>query len=166
MAPCISLPFGAVAESTSDALSDGQVGSPNMTLNRILLVQPRGYLAGGAVPVTMKSDNTNNDDLTAIGTGPFTVYSITAMNHAAASAFLRCKNDTTGKTAPGSETNAAGEPDLEIPGNTAGAGFHVSFPVGISFSTTVSCWSATGEATTDATDAATDDMTVIISRVQ
>ncbi len=160
------LAIGAVAESTTDTLADGAVGAPVMTLSRFLRTTPSGYATGGGVPITMKSDNTNNDDETAVCTGPCTVYSITAFNHAAAAAFFRCENDTTGNTTPGSETAGDGEPNFEIPGATTGAGFTVSFPVGISFSTALTCWIATGEADTDATDAATDDVTVLVSRVQ
>lgn len=158
--------IGAVAESTVDAIADGKIGAPVMTLTRFLRATPSGYLSGGGVPVTMKSDNTNNDDKTAICTGPCTVYSIVAFNHAATSAFLRCENDTAANTTPGSETAADGEPDFEIPANTTGAGFVVQYPVGTSYATALTCWIATGESSSDNTDAATDDVTVQFSRVQ
>jgi len=158
--------FGAVAESTTDTLADGKIGAPVMTLARYLRTTPSGYLSGGGVPVAMKSDNTNNDDKTAICTGPCTVYTIVAFNHAAASAFLRCENDTSANTTPGSETASDGEPDFEIPGATTGAGYVVNYAVGASFSTALTCWIATGEAATDNTDAATDDVSVQFTRVQ
>ncbi len=125
-----------------------------------------GYLSGGAVPITMKSDSSDNDDETAVCTGPCTVYSITAFNHAATSAWLRCENDTAANTTPGSEAAGDGEPDFEIPGNTTGAGFTVAFPVGISYATALTCWIATGEASSNAVDAGLDDVTVLVSRVQ
>lgn len=158
--------IGAIAESTTDTLADGTAGAPVMTLSRFLRTAPSGYATGGAVPVTILSDNTNNDDETAICTGPCTVYSITAFNHAATPAYLRCENDTAANTTPGSETAGDGEPDFAIPGNTAASGFTVNFPVGISYATALTCWIATGEAPTDATDAGEHDVRVLFSRVQ
>lgn len=161
-----TLAAGFVAESTTDTLADGTVGAAVMTLSRFLRTTPSGYSTGGGVPVVMLSDNTDNDDETAICTGPCTVYSIIATNHAAAQAYLRCENDTAANTTPGSETRSDGEFDIEIPGNTAGAGYAISFPVGVSYATALTCWLATGEASSDATDPGQDDVRVVFSRVQ
>jgi hypothetical protein len=127
---------------------------------------PTGNKGAGATPVTMLSDNTNNDDKTAICTGPCTVYSITAFNHNAAAAYLRCENDTTGNTTPGSETAVDGEPDFEIPGSTTGAGFTVTFPVGAYYGTALTCWLATGAASSDTTDPAQNEVRVMFTRKQ
>lgn len=161
------LAIGAVAESTTDTLADGTVGAPVMTLSRFLRTTPTGYGTGGATPVVMLSDNTDNDDETAICTADCTVYSISAFNHTAASVFLRCEADTAGNTTPGSETASAGEFDLEIPAiATAPGGFHLNFPTGISYATALTCWLATGEASSDATDPGQNDVRVLFSRVQ
>ena len=159
--------LGECDDTATDAVDEGDAGKMRVNCtNRALLTSPTGVKLGGGTPVTMKSDNTNNDDETAICTGACTIYTIVAFNHAAASAFLRCENDTAGNTTPGSEANADGEPEIEIPGNTAGAGLVITYPVGMSFATALTCWIATGEAATDATDAATDDVAVHFTRVQ
>jgi hypothetical protein len=162
------VPIGAVAESTTDTLADGTVGAPVMTLARGLRTVPTGYLGGGGTPVNMISDGVNNDDETAICTGPCTVYSIVAFNHTAASAFLRCENDTAGNTTPGSEANGDGEFDLEIPASTTGAGFiyNPGGGLGASFSTALTCWIVSEEAATGTTDVAADDVRVQFVRVQ
>lgn len=159
--------MGECDDSSTDAVDEGDAGRLRVNCTtRALFTQPTGGKLGGAGSVTMLSDNTDNDDETAVCTGPCTVYSVTAFNHAAAAAFVSCENDTAANTTPGSETAAAGEPMLEIPGSTTGAGFTVAWPVGISFDTALTCWIHTGEAESDATDAATDDVRVIWSRVQ
>ena len=153
-----------VDDSGTDAIQEGEVGIARITPTRLLRSVPTGYLAGGATVKSMKSDNTDNDDETTICDTPCTVYSITAFNHAATAAFLRCENEAA--STPGTETWADGDIDMEIPGSTTGAGFTASFPVGLSFSTALTCWIATGEAYTNAVDAGVDDVTVTISRVQ
>jgi hypothetical protein len=162
------VPIGAVAESTTDALADGTVGAPVMTLLRQLRMVATGSLGGGGTPVNMISDGVNNDDETAICTGPCTVYSIVAFNHTAASAFLRCENDTAGNTTPGSEANGDGEFDLEIPASTTGAGFSYlpGGGIGASFATALTCWIVSEEAATGTTDVAADDVRVQFVRVQ
>jgi hypothetical protein len=158
--------MGAVAESTTDTLADNAIGAPVMTLSRFLRVTPSGYATGGAAPIRIISDASDNDDETAVCTADCTVYSIAAFNHAATTAFLRCEADTAGNTTPGSETASAGEFDLEIPGATTGAGMVVTFPMGVSYTTALTCWLATGEAVTDATDPGDADVRVFITRVQ
>jgi hypothetical protein len=94
----------------------------------------------------------------AVKATPGTLFSIAATNHAAAAAFLRCENDTAANTAPGSETP---ELDIEIPGNTAGAGIVIPFPVGYTFSNALTCWIVTGEAQSDVAEVAADDVKII-----
>lgn len=160
--------IGAAAESTTDTLADGKIGVPVMTLSRFLRTTPSGYLGGGGVPVNMLSDSSDNEDETAICTGPCTVYSIVAFNHTAASAFLRCENDTAANTTPGSETASDGEFDLEIPASTTGAGFTYApgGGIGASFATALTCWIVSGEASSDTTDVAANDVRVQFVRVQ
>lgn len=160
--------FGAVAESTTDTLADGTVGAPVMTLSRFLRVTPSGYATGGGSPLMVISDNTDNEDEHAVCTGDCTIYSVTAFNHTAASAFLRCEADTAANTTPGSETASANEPDLEIPSNTTQAGgYTISFGVnGISYATALTCWIVSEEAATGTTDVAQNDVRVLWNRVQ
>lgn len=153
--------LGAVAESTTDALTDGLAGAVSMTLNRYLRVTPTAYATGGASAVIKISDNTNDDEEHAVCTADCTIYSVTAFNHAATSAFVRCENDTAGNTTPGSETASANEPDFEIPGSTTGAGFTMNFgAVGVSYSTALTCWIVTEEAASGTTDVGDADVRV------
>jgi hypothetical protein len=117
-------------------------------------------------PIMVISDNSDNEDEHAVCTADCTIYSVTAFNHTAASAFVRCENDTVGNTTPGSETASANELDLEIPASTTGAGFHLSFGVGISYSTALTCWIVSDEAATGTTDVAQNDVRVLWNRVQ
>lgn len=160
--------FGAVAESTIDALADGAVGAPIMTLNRQLRTVNNGFATGGATPISRISDSSaaDDEDEHAVCTGPCTLYWIYAANHTAASAFLRCENDTAGNTTPGSETNADGEPDLEIPAATTGAGFVFNSNIGASFATALTCWIVSDEALSGTTDVAANDVRVWYGRVQ
>jgi len=162
------LAIGAVAESTTDTLADGTVGAPVMTLSRFLRTTPSGYGVGGGTPIQIVSNASaaDDEDETAVCTADCTIYSITAFNHTAASAFFRCEADTAANTTPGSETRSANEPDLEIPGNTTGAGFTIDFPVGVSYATALTCWIVSEEASSGTTDIAADDVRVFITRVQ
>jgi hypothetical protein len=157
--------IGAVAESTTDTLADGTVGAPVMTLARGLRTVPTPYLSGGGTGVSYVSAGAGEDEH-AVCTGPCTLYSIVAMNHTAASAFLRCENDTAANTTPGAETNVDGEPDIEIPASTTGAGFVIPINVGVSFSTALTCWIVSGEAASDTTEVAGNDVRVWYVRTQ
>lgn len=151
--------IGAVAEATSDLLADGTAGALSMTLRRTLRTTPTGYLTGGGVPISYVSTGATEDEH-AVCAAQCTLYQITAMNHGAASAFLRCENDVIGSTVPGSETNLSGEPDIEIPGSTTGAGFVIPIPIGASYSTALTCWIVTGEAATDVAEVGANDVRI------
>lgn len=157
-----------IDESSTDSADEGDAVAARATPNRILRNVNSGYLGGGGTPVNMISDSSDNEDKTAICTGPCTVYSISAFNHTAVSAFLRCENDTSANTTPGSETASDGEFNLEIPGLTTGAGFiyNPGAGIGASFSTALTCWIVSDEAATGTTDVAADDVRVQFVRVQ
>ena len=107
-----------------------------------------GTLLNTEVPATSYryiSVGTSEDKHTVKATAG-TLFSISATNTAATVAFLRCENDTSANTTPGSETP---ELDLAIPGATTGAGFHLDFPLGFAFSNAWTCWVVTGVADTD-----------------
>jgi hypothetical protein len=134
-----------------------------------LITETNTLLGQAGSPIMVISDVTNNgdnEDEHAVCTADCTIFSITAFNHTAASAFLRCENDVIGSTTPGSETASANEPDLEIPASTTGAGFHVSFGIGISYSTALTCWIVSDEAASGTTDVAANDVRVLWNRVQ
>lgn len=95
------------------------------------------------------------EDKHAVKATAGTLWSIMATNHAATVAFLRCENDTSANTTPGSETP---EIDVAIPGSTTGAGFTAYFPRGFAFSTALTCWIVTGEADTDVAEVGANDV--------
>ncbi len=96
----------------------------------------------------------------AVTANPATLWSVTATNHAATIAFLRCENDNAAGTAPGTDTP---ELDLAIPGATTGAGITFSFPRGVAFSTAITCWVVTGEAQSDVAEVGADDVKLLYS---
>ena len=86
------------------------------------------------------------------------LFSITATNTNAAARYIRCADAVIGSTAPGTTTPIV---DLAIPGNTAGSGFAISFPQGLSFSTALTCWAVTGAAASDTTDVAANEIKLL-----
>lgn len=89
------------------------------------------------------------------------LFSITATNTNAAARYLRCANQVATSTTPGTTTVFLG---LAIPGATTGAGFTTNFgPMGIAFSTGLTCWLVTGAADTDVAEVAANEIKVIYS---
>jgi hypothetical protein len=134
-----------------------------------LITATNAALSQAGTPIMVISDvtsNGDNEDEHAVCTADCTIFSVTAFNHTAASAFLRCEQDTIGNTTPGSETASANEPDLEIPASTTGAGFHLGFGIGISYTTALTCWIVSDEAASGTTDVAANDVRVLWNRVQ
>lgn len=87
------------------------------------------------------------------------LFSITATNTNAAVRYLRCANQVIGSTTPGTTTVFLG---LAIPGATTGAGFTTNFgPMGIAFSTGLTCWLVTGAADTDVAEVAANEIKVM-----
>lgn len=87
------------------------------------------------------------------------LFSITATNTNASARYLRCANQVIGSTTPGTTTVFLG---LAIPGATTGAGFTTNFgPMGIAFSTGLTCWLVTGAADTDVAEVAANEIKVI-----
>ena len=86
------------------------------------------------------------------------LFSISVTNTNAAVRYLRCANQVIGSTTPGTTTVFYG---MAIPGATTGAGFTVNFgPMGIAFSTGLTCWLVTGAAETDVAEVAANEINV------
>ena len=107
-----------------------------------------------APPVRYISVGTT-EDKHAVCTGPCRVESILAGNVAATVAFLKCENDTSANTAPGTDTP---EFSMPIPGAATGAGFAAVFPVGKYFSNALTCWIVTGKADSDVIEVIANDV--------
>ena len=86
------------------------------------------------------------------------LFSISVTNTNAAVRYLRCANQVAASTTPGTTGVFYG---LAIPGATTGAGFTVNFgPMGIAFSTGLTCWLVTGAAETDVAEVAANEINV------
>jgi hypothetical protein len=143
-------------ESSTDSVDEGDIGAARMTLDRKVIVSNYAHSAGGASSLKYTSAGSTEDEH-AVMTAPGTLYSITVTNTNAAARYLRCENDTAANTTPGSETV---ELDLAIPGATTGAGFTTTFPVGVNFSTALTCWTVTGAADTDVAEVAANEIKI------
>lgn len=114
---------------------------------------------GGADALKYTSAGATEDEHAVKATAGV-LFSITATNTNAAARYLRCSNATAGNTTPGTTTPIL---DLAIPGNTAGSGFHVPFPNGVTFSTALTCWAVTGAADTDVAEVAANEVKLLYS---
>jgi hypothetical protein len=86
------------------------------------------------------------------------LFSISVTNTNAAARYLRCANQVAASTTPGTTTVFYG---MAIPGATTGAGFTVNFgPMGLAFSTALTCWLVTGAAETDVAEVAANEINV------
>jgi hypothetical protein len=165
----------AILTSTNFAAAFGTAGSADSQVMSVqgvasmtpLLSRPVGFATGGGAAIVAVSDNSDNEDEHAVCTADCTIYSVTAFNHAATTAFLRCEMDTAGNTTPGSETASSNEPNLEIPGATTGAGVTINFgAIGVAYTTALTCWVVTEEAATGTTDVGENDVRVMWVRAQ
>lgn len=117
-----------------------------------LLVRPGG---GSALKYTSAG---STEDEHAVKTTAGVLYSITATNTNAAARYFRCANATAANTSPGTTTPII---DLAIPGAAAGAGFTTSFPLGMKFTTALTCWLVTGAADTDVAEVAANEIKLL-----
>lgn len=116
-------------------------------LTALIGVSTLSYISAGAT-----------EDEHAVCAGPCTLYWIAATNTNAAVRYLKCENDTTSGTAPGTDT-----PELRfaIPGAATGAGNNpLNLSVGLNFSTALTCWLVTGAADSDVAEVAANELMV------
>ena len=142
---------GTYAEGTAirgDRYDTG--GNKKATLGTLLNIEipapPVRYISVGGA---------SGEDKHAVCTGPCRIESILAGNVAATVAFLKCENDTSANTAPGTDTP---EFSMPIPGAATGAGFAAVFPVGKYFSNALTCWIVTGKADSDVAEVVANDV--------
>lgn len=114
------------------------------------------YLQPGSIAL-IRSDNTNNDDETQIKGSAGVLLSISGRNSSAdTDAFVRCVNQVAASTTPGSTTVVY---EMLLP---YGGGFVQGSlgPAGVTFSTGITCYLATGVAVSDTTDPAENAVVV------
>lgn len=154
----VELGAGSASIGTLGANSGVDIGDVTLTAGSNLIgrVQLDAQAANGADGFRYTSAGSTEDEH-AVKTSAGVLYSILVTNTNASPRYLRCENDTAANTAPGSETP---ELDLAIPGNTGGAGFSATFPMGFTFSTALTCWLVTGAADTDVAEVAANEIKV------
>lgn len=134
-------------EASTDSVDEGDIGCPRMTLDRKVIVTPLPHTAGGCTIFrSIDLDETEEEVKATAGQ----VYGIFAINTTNATLFLKFYNATTGNTTVGTTTPVL---TLPVPGNndTDGAGFYISLPVGIEFTTAITVACTTGVADNDTT---------------
>lgn len=100
------------------------------------------------------------EDETEVKASAGRLISVQASNSAATVAYLRCANQVAASTTPGTTTVFWG---MAVPGATTGAGVVANFgPMGIAFSTGLTCWVVGGKAETDVAEVGANDVQVNI----
>lgn len=140
----------------------GEHVDPNTEENGYIRVQPRAGTVGGASVYSRLSAGSTEDEH-EVCSAACTLYSITVTNTNAAVRYLKCFNNLAASTTPGTSTPGI---RLAVPGATTGAGLTTSFPVGISFSTGLTCWLVTGVADSDVAEVAANELIVNYSYKQ
>lgn len=111
--------------------------------------------ANGADSLKYTSAGTTEDEHQVKATAGL-LYSITATNTNAAARYLRCANLTAANAAPGTST-----PIIDLAIAAAANSVTATFPVGLTFSTALTCWLVTGAADTDVTEVAANELKVL-----
>lgn len=156
---------------TTNAISLAQIGATTVDSNsgnksagtqRVVLatdqpnvpMTPQAIASGGATPYQLISAASTN--ATSVKGAAGTVYSIAAFNLNAAQRYLKLYNKASAPTV-GSDTPVA---TYMIPGNTAGAGLTISFPVGMNFGTGIAFALTTGITVADTGAVAISEISV------
>ena len=151
----------------SIAAGDNNIGNVDIVT---LPATPAGTNLIGRVQIDAQSANAadslkytsvgSTEDEHAVKATAGVLYSVIATNTNAAVRYFRCANLTAANTAPGTSTPII---DLAIPGAATGAGFSHTFPVGLTFSTALTCWLVTGAADSDVAEVAANEIKVLYS---
>ena len=121
--------------------------------------QPTAGVSGGASSAKRSSLGVTEDEHEVKATAGI-LYSVTLTNTSTAVRYIRCADNTAAGTTPGTTTPII---DLAIPGAAAAAGITFPFPVGLQFSTGLTCWFVTGAADTDVTEVAANEIKALYS---
>lgn len=149
------VPIGLLADETAtDSVDEGDAGIARMTLDRKTIVAPYAHIAGGATPYKLNSAASTN--ATSVKASAGQVYSIMATNQNAAVRYLKLYNKASAPTV-GTDTPVQ---TYAIPGATAGAGFTLSIPVGMTFPLGIAFAITTGAADSDTGAVAANEVIV------
>lgn len=130
---------------TSDSVDSGDAGALGMSVDRTLYVSPRAQTTGGSTPYkNLDVDETEDDVKTSAGQ----VFWIHAINLAATKRYLKFYNLAAASVTVGTTTPVLTFP-LPTQADTNGAGFTISFPNGVAFSTAICIAATTGFADND-----------------
>lgn len=154
------IPVGYFADETAtDSVDEGDAGIARMTLDRKQIVAPYAHTAGGATPYKLNSAASTN--ATSVKASAGQIYSIACMNTNASARYLKLYNKASAPTV-GTDTPVQ---VYTIPGNTAGSGMTITFPVGLSFGTGIAFALTTGAADSDTGAVAANEIIVNLSYV-
>lgn len=147
-------PIGLQADETAtDSVDEGDIGAPRMTLDRKQIVANYAHAAGGGSSYSAISTAAV---LTAeIKGSAGKVYSLQVFNLNAAARYVRLYNQTG---APASTDGANVVWRGLVPGDTAGAGFVVQFPMGKQFTTGIGIRASAAIADNDTTALAANEL--------
>jgi hypothetical protein len=138
----------AIGAFVFDQMCDQNENRP-VTLGNLLFIEvsasPLSYISVGVT-----------EDKHSVKDSPGQLFSITATNSNAAVRYLKCNNDTSANTTPGS---SAPEWRFAIPAAATGGHLVYAPPLGVSF-TALTCWIVTGAADSDVTEAAANEIMV------
>lgn len=142
-------------ETATDSVDEGDAGAARMTLDRKQIVTLQPHTQGGlSIFRSLDIDETEEDVKTSAGQ----LYWIHAMNMVATARYLKFYNATAANVTVGSTTPVL---TIPIPANsTTGAGFTVSIPQGLEFSTAISVACTTGVADADTGAPGTNDVII------
>lgn len=149
--PCVVIDVAALPALTIGDIAPCYVDTSGR------LISTLGTLLNTEVPATVFryiSVGTTEDKHTVKATAG-TIFGLLATNTAATVAFVKCENDTSANTAPGTDTP---EFSVAIPGATTGAGNNSVIPIGFAFSNAWTCWIVTGKADSDVTEVGANDV--------
>lgn len=99
-----------------------------------------------------------SEDKHVVKSSPGRLYSIHASNVNAAVRYLKCENDTSANTAPGTDT-----PEIRVVLPPNGQSVSLDYPMGLTFTNALTCWIVTGAADSDVTEAAANEIFVTYS---
>jgi len=149
----------AVADNIAgvSAVTQGNEGAVKMTLNRQLRTVADAASSGGAAWYNGIQPATPAKAVVKASAGQ--VYFIHATNNNATPVYIKLFNVAAGGVTLGT---TAADVNLEVPGNTAGAGFVLPIPCGLAFGTAITLATTNAISATDNTSIAANSVIVTV----
>lgn len=123
-------PIALAYNDSAGAVTSGNMGIPRITSTRQIRVVVDPTVSGGLIPFELIAPSTPTKSV--VKASPGQIYLVAATNEMATPAYIKFFDNVTGSVTLGT---TAADFQLEIPANTAGAGFNIAIPQGIRFQT-------------------------------